>query len=298
MELVSKLVMQVFIYILLGFIMSRLVSKNLEKFVDIFINFAIYFLIPFFILSTIWAAPLSVLEATKIISVAFFVFVAGILMAQVWAYSRKIPFSKHCLSIIFMNSAYLAIPINTMLWGKQGAVYTIIFSAVISVFNYTAGVWWISKNKSIVEVLKLPFIYAVVAGIGLNILAIPIPEVILKSGNYVSYFTLPLMLALVGYSLKAIKPEVLLDAFFAGVLLRMLGGVLAGTFFVFVFDVTSPTMAGVCLMTASMPPAANNYILAQRYKAEVEFTSASIFLGTVFVLLTVPAISYFLAMFY
>ncbi|MBN1621577.1 MAG: AEC family transporter [Endomicrobiales bacterium] len=296
-SLLLRLIFNILLFISLGIALRFIAKDKWKKAIEVFIGVSVYFLIPLFILSSIWKGPLNLFETTEISVLAIFVLAGGLLSAWVWTYFSHNIFANRFLPVAVMNSAYLGIPINTYLWGSEGTLYTIIYSVTISIFHFTVGIWLISKKKSIAEIFKLPFMYAVVAGIVLNVLSIPVPSLISKSGNILSAITLPVMLVFTGYSLGRIKIHIIKNAFL-GILLRMGGGFAFALAVITAMKITDRAIIGVSLITSSMPSAVNNYILAEKFDADPEFASASIFLGTLLLVVTIPLIVNFVLTYY
>ena len=292
-NLLFTLISRVFVFVIVGAAVKKLLGKSGERTTRVFIWVALYVLIPFFVFLSMWANPVSVFDAWKVILAAVFVLAAGAALALVWAYVRHIPFSRNCLPIIFMNSAYLAIPVNTLLLGSEGTTYALIYNVVVTVFHFTLGVWWVNTGGSIAEIMGLPVIYAIVAGAGLNFLAVTPPKILLSANTLLTSVTLPIMLVFLGYRMAGIRPGGYGKAF-AGVCLRMGGGLLAGWGAVHLFNISGPA-ASVCIISSSMPAAVNSYILSERFNGDAEFAAAVVFLGTIFSLVTLPLISYCLA---
>jgi len=191
-----------------------------------------------------------------------------------------------------MNSAYLAIPVNTYLWGTTGTNYSVMYNLVVTLVNFTIGVWWVSPRRSLKTILEIPVVYAVLAGVILNWLAVKPVPLVLRSESIVSDITLPLMLIFVGYRLDSAR-TVAFGKVAAGVLLRMAGGLAAGSAAVLVLHLTGPA-AGVCLLTSSMPAAVLSYVLAERFNADAGFAAATVFAGTCVAFASIPLISYFI----
>ncbi|MHB9154462.1 MAG: AEC family transporter, partial [Endomicrobiales bacterium] len=232
LSLLASLVVRVFSFILLGALLQRSLRERGERAAAAVIRFALYVLIPLYMLLSMWSSPLSPERSWRIAAAALLVTAAGAFLAFAWSRARRIPFGVQCLPIIFMNSAYLAIPVNTLLWGAAGTTCTIIYNAVITVMTFTFGVWCVSKERPFAEIATLPVLYGTAAGILLNALSVPVPGAAAAAGRFVSLVTLPLMLVFVGYRLGKVTAAAFGPAL-GGALLRMGGGYLAGLLAVF-----------------------------------------------------------------
>ena len=290
-NLLWALVYKGFVFVLLGAIFKRFMGAGREDAIKVFIWITLYLFIPVYIFLTMWSNRLDFVHSWKTAVCAFAVVLCGAFFAWAWALEKKISFKAHCLPVIFMNSAYLAIPVNTLLWGAQGTAYAIIYNIVITVANFTLGVWWASKENALTEIAGLPVIYAAVAGAALNAFGSGIPAVLQKASGIISFVTLPLMLIFVGYRLGEIKTESAKLVFW-GVFLRMFGGFLAGITLVYLLGITGPA-AGVCIMTSSMPAAIYSYILTEKYEGNIPFAAATVFAGTICSFFTIAILGFF-----
>ncbi len=243
-NLLWTLIYKVFAFVVLGAALKRFTGERGEGTAKVFIWITLYLLIPAYIFLTMWYNPLSFAYSWKTAVCAFAVVLFGAFFMWVWAWKEKISFKEHCLPVIFMNSAYLAIPVNTLLWGAQGAAYAIIYNMVITVATFTLGIWWVSKKSALSEIAGLPVLYAAAAGAALNAIGTGFPHVLGTASKMISFVTLPVMLIFVGYRLGEIKAEGFKLVIW-GVSLRMLGGCLAGAGVAYILGITGP--AGRCM---------------------------------------------------
>lgn len=289
-DLLWNLTVKIFVFIFLGVIINRAAGSKWDKITNIFIWAALYLLIPIFTFMSMWSNPVSILRAGKVVAIAFIVLGTGIFFALLWSIFKKIPFRMQCLPIIFMNSAYLAIPINTFLWGAEGTTYSLIYNIVVTITNFTLGIWMVSAEKPLREIAGMPVVYTAIAGAVLNIASVKVPIVLIELNKIISTITLPVMLLFVGYRIGNIKAGIF-GSVFGGIFLRMAGGYISALTAVHLFRVTG-SAAGVCIITSSMPAAVYSYILTERFKGDTEFAAASVFTGTLLTFFTVPVFYY------
>lgn len=289
-NLLWALIYKVFIFIAAGAVLKKLSGSKGEGAAKVFVWAALYLLIPLYIFLTVWGTRLET-ASWKIAACALIVVLCGAGYARLWAAKTGISFRSHFLPVVFMNSAYLAIPVCTLIWGAQGAAYAIIYNVAVTVANFTLGVWWASKEKPIAEIAGLPVLYAVAAGALLNAFGAPFHGGLLKAGSIVSFVTLPVMLIFVGYRLGEINFKEA-GLVLAGVCLRIGGGFVAGLVAVGLLGIKGPA-AGVCVMVSSMPAAVYSYILTEKYQGNVPFAAASVFVGTLLSFFSIALIGYY-----
>ncbi|MBU2568012.1 MAG: AEC family transporter, partial [Elusimicrobia bacterium] len=279
--------LKIFIYILAGFILrsQKLLS---EKIIGAFIDVALYFFIPVFILTAAWGSPVDVQITMNIGIVATGVLLAGTGFAAAFSWYRlksagsikgsikdsikqnAVPgragyretFRKTCLPVIFMNSAYLSIPINSYYFGSEGLLYAVIYNVVITFFNSTLGIWLIG-GRGIGEIFRIPFLYASIAGLALNFANVPQPAFLITLNNFLKDTAMPAILLLVGYNINLNKALFLKDAAMAAGI-RIFGGFLSGYLITTLLGLKGAA-AGVAILASSMPSAINTYILSKKY---------------------------------
>lgn len=283
----------VFIYVAIGFVASRIIGQRGEKAARWFINFALYALIPFYVFASMWTSPVSLFSAGNVVLTAAGVMAAGGLFTWVWTKRTGTPFRQRCMPVMFMNSAYLAIPVNTLLWGAAGTAYAIIYNMAVTIAHFTVGIYLVAHKEPLAEMFRVPIIYAVVAGMALNAFSVHPPASVSVLLSASSRAALAVMLIFVGYRLCLADSASMKDAAI-GVALRMAGGAIVAAILVKLIGLSGPA-AGVCVMTSAMPAAVNSYILAEQYDSDPSFAASAVFLGTVLSLAAIPPIAYIIA---
>ena len=289
--LVSSLLSNVFIFIIVGILTGIVIRKEGEKYARMAIWFILYVLIPLFIFDTIWTNSISFANTWKTVATAFFVIFGGALLVFIWSKFKNIPFKKYALSVSFMNSAFLAIPISALLWGNTGAQYAIIYNVVPTVCIFTIGVFWASGKSSLEEIFKLPEIYAIIFGFVFYFLKIHPPEILAQGLGQLSHFTLSAVLIFVGYRIAKIRVSIVKDAVI-GVVIRIFGGWLLALAAVNILSIPYPER-GICIMSSAMPTAIMAYVISEEFNADADFAAAAIILGSILSFFTIPLIGYF-----
>jgi malate permease and related proteins len=289
MQTVTIIFYRIFVFILLGYVLGRFLRINLQRQVQGLVNIGIYILFPFFLLVTMWSESLAAAHLSQIWLLAAGVIIGGAALAWLFARIYAVSYRDHSLPIIFFNSAYLGIPVNTYLLGPAATKYAIIFDLVPTVCMFTLGVALVARGHKLKEMLKIPVVYAALIGMLLSAGGVPVPGPLLKMTGFIKAVAIPLILIVVGYELKPFK-RVLLNRVLVASLLRMAGGILIAFFLVHWLRLEG-VPAIVCLISASMPSAVNSYVLAKKYQANAEFASAVVAMSTLISIPTIMIIS-------
>lgn len=138
--------------------------------------------------------------------------------------------------------------------------------------RYGAG-GTLSISASLVKILRTPMFIGVMAALLMNIAGWVIPSWLESILAPLGATTVPLVLIALGMSFSFAK---LRDSVVYGtVMIRMLGGLLVGSFFVFVFGLEGVT-AVVVIASASAPLGFNAVTLASIARLDIEHATASL----------------------
>ena len=80
---------------------------------------------------------------------------------------------------IFSNAAYMGFPLISALFGSEGLLYASAYVTVFNILLWTLGYGLVSGGSSVKEVarslVRTPVLYAIVVGLGIYLLQIPLP---------------------------------------------------------------------------------------------------------------------------
>jgi len=286
MKTLVNLLLKVLPFIMVGYVLSKFRFKKSELYISRFINFALYFLVPVFVFITMWTAPLyeNIRDSQYIVIVSVAVVFFGAAFARIYSKIFCVNFRDIALPIVFMNSAYLAIPVNTVLCGETGTFLSVVYNIVITLLYFSAGI--IVVSGSVREIFRLPILYCALFGAVLNISGIHASPGLRSFSGILSGITLPVMLCLVGYQIKPVSVTVFRKVVLAS-LVRMAGGLFVALAICEIFGIIGAART-VCLVTSSMPSAINAYILSKKYNADFSFASSMITVGLILTLVIIP----------
>lgn len=291
-EVVFKLVSKVFVFVVIGYFIGKVRARFVKPLIAVVIESSLYLLIPFFFFLSMWESSADLLVTKKVALIAAAVIIACGIMAYLFSIVYRIEFRQICLPIMFMNAIYLPVPINTLFFGRDGMTYSVIYSLIAGLLNFTLGIYLVSRKEHFLEIIKMPMIYAALAGIVLNQAGVAIPQAFLYVSRGIKVVALPAMVALVGYQMNFIgrRHFKLVNI---GVILRVAGGFLVALSLVKLLDFSGPG-ASVVLVSSAMPSAVLTYIFAKKYKADADFAAGMILVGTLVSIVTIPLIISFL----
>lgn len=202
------------------------------------------------------------------------------------------------------NTGYFGLPVALLLFDEQTVGIFMLINVGLSLYDYTIGAYVIALGRftyrdALIQVSKLPIIYAFVLGIITNELGFNMPcEFNVLADNMLgTYIVMGLMI--VGLGLSSIRSfginlaflGVLLSARFIATPMLIMILILIDQKYLYLFD--QPTHLALMLY-AFMPPAANTVVFASLYECHPEETSTAILVGTLIAMFYIPlAISLF-----
>jgi predicted permease len=197
------------------------------------------------------------------------------------------------LPAVFWNAGNMGLACARLAFGPEGLEAGAIVFVTMAVLSSTFGIWIAKGSNGVVEVLRLPLVYASVGGIGLALSDVELPRLVMEPIEMLAAMAIPLMLLNLGMQLRTLRiGELHHSVVVVGI--RMGGGFALGWIFVTLFAVEGVDRQ-VLMLNAVMPAAVINAVMAQRYGTDPSLVASTIVLGTLLSLVTIPAILLFVA---
>lgn len=205
------------------------------------------------------------------------------LMGQALKLERKMLVAV-MLTSIFMNSGNFGMSFNLFAFGQEGLAQAGIFFVSMAIASYTVGIFIASMGKAsprqaLVNLLKVPAIYAVLLAIVFLRGGWQLPLPIERTTQLLGNAAIPAMLVLLGMQLSAIRWDGQIRPLLLANGLRLIISPLVALGLVLVLG-----MAGMArqvgVLEASMPSAVLTIVLATEYDVEPTFVSAAVFTST------------------
>lgn len=279
----------VFAIIAIGYGFAHLKKIDLGPVVDLLL----YITIPALVISSLSKKTINPeLLLTVAISATAVVLATGLIaFIYLWAIGRR-EFRGFYLPTIFMNTGNMGLPLALLAFGQSGLTVAILYYVTVSILVYTLGIYIGRGRGGFHEILKLPLIYATVAGIILNAGHVAIPTPIFTVFDMLGAATIPLMQLSLGYRLYSTSLSRPLMALSSSVI-RIGGGFLAALIITRLFNIGGLT-GKVIILSSCMPSAVITFIISRRYNLNTDFVSSAVALSTLLSLLTVPALLFWL----
>lgn len=212
---------------------------------------------------------------------------------------RRMPIFR--FACVFSNAAYMGFPLISALFGSEGLLYASAYVTVFNILLWTMGYGMVSGSSSPKEVarslLHTPVLYAMVVGLAIYLLQIPVPNLIAQPIDLLSGMNTPLSMLITGMLIAAgnLKSIVCDQHIWKLAALRMvlIPAVCVAVFALLGFHGMS---AQVVLLLECCPAAAITSVFAVQFGHEERFAAGSVVLTTLLSIVTLPLCALILTM--
>ena len=212
---------------------------------------------------------------------------------------RRMPIFR--FACVFSNAAYMGFPLISALFGSEGLLYASAYVTVFNILLWTMGYGMVSGSSNPKEVarslLHTPVLYAMVVGLAVYLLQIPVPNLNAQPIDLLSGMNTPLSMLITGMLIAAgdLKSIVYDRHIWKLAALRMvlIPAVCVAVFALLGFHGMS---AQVVLLLECCPAAAITSVFAVQFGHEERFAAGSVVLTTLLSIVTLPLCALILTM--
>jgi predicted permease len=300
MEIFISLVINLLpLYVLIGagFIVGRYVGLDSRTMA----NLVLYLCIP--VVAFGFVADLELKPAYALLPVITFLiqFVIGYVMFRV----GKSVYGDARANLLAMctamgNSGYFGLPLVLLLFEDRWVGVYMFMLLGFLLYEATVGYYIAARGKftareSLLKVLKFPSVYAISAGLLINFMDIPLPDLFKTYWTYCKGAYVILGMLIIGVALSKLQRLVLAPRFLSMVMLGKFiiwplmayGFILADRAYLHMFE--EPVLM-LIMVVSLVPPAANIAAFSAQFDIVPEKAATTIMLTTVFALFYIPAI--------
>jgi len=282
-------VFPVFALVLIGWVYARIRPEVSTKSLN---DLALYIGLPTIIIKNLVDVEIGDIQITALVVAAVFGALLPAVIGYVWLKLWNIKHTGLVLPIAFINAVSLPLPIIQLSWGAAGVAVATIYFTVSNILMIIFGIVIISQNNKVKEVLKFPYIYALIIAVILNIGKIPIPKAIDSFLTLSAGMAYPLMLIVLGIilakSFSGMKFNRIKLAITAG-MIRIAVGVISALIIVFLLGVEGLNRQ-VILFYGVMPGAITTTLFAEKYNRDSEVVAQTVFFGTLMSMAMIPLV--------
>jgi hypothetical protein len=190
--------------------------------------------------------------------------------------------------MMFNNSGNMGIPLLVLAFGEAALPAAIVLFIVEMLLHFSVGLYMLDPHTSILQRLRLPIVFASIAGLALNLGGVALPGWLLQTLNMLGEICIPLMLFTLGVRM--------LDIDFSDWKLGILGaiacpvsGLLLAWPMILILDLPSLQVAALWVF-AALPPAVLNYMVAEQYQQEPHKVASLVLLSNLGSLIVMPIV--------
>ncbi|MBI4790707.1 MAG: AEC family transporter [Chloroflexi bacterium] len=256
----------------------------------------LYFFSPALVFSSAYRTQLS----GEYVSIAVFAVVITALMGlvtlalvNIMRFDR-LTASGFALGVLFVNAGNYGLPLILFAYGQEGLARAALYFTMSAILTQTLAIFIAARGRAsvrdaLLNVVKMPLVYAVSLGLGFNLAGFTVPEPIMKSVDLASGAAVPVMLVILGIELARARIEndravVMLATFAKLVLTALVAFPLAA-----VMQLQGVARA-VSIIEASMPTAVMASIVAVEFDARPKLVTSIVFASTVFSVITLTVL--------
>jgi predicted permease len=277
---------------LVGFILAKKIGLEARP----LSRTMLYFFTPALVFSSTYRANLN----SEYISIGVFALVITLFMLVVaWGIAQAMRYDRltqsgFMLGVLFVNAGNYGLPLILFAFGQEGLARAAFYFTMSAIFTQTLGIFVAARGRAsareaLLNVFKMPIVYAAVLALIFNLAHIGVPEFLMKSIDLAKDAAVPVMLVILGIELARVTVEndrsvVALATITKLMLVPVFAFPLAA-----LMGMTGVTRA-VCIVESSMPTAVMASIVAVEFDARPKLVTSIIFATTLASIVTLTVL--------
>ncbi len=190
--------------------------------------------------------------------------------------------------MMFNNTGNMGIPLLVLAFGEKALPAAIVLFIVEMLLHFSVGLYMLNPRIPLWRVLCMPIVFASLAGLGVNLSGIPLPDWLLEAMNMLGGVAIPLMLFALGVRMLDIDFSDWKIGVVGAVACPVSGLILAWPL-IALFDLQGIQAASLWIF-AALPPAVLNYLLAEQYRQEPHRVASLVLIGNLGSLIVMPVV--------
>ncbi|GGX99021.1 transporter [Litchfieldella qijiaojingensis] len=225
--------------------------------------------------------------ATLALGAAVVVLGSGVVLWPVTRWLRLDP-KTFLPPMMFNNSGNMGIPLLVLAFGEAALPAAVVVFIVEMLLHFSVGLYLLSPHTPMWRLLRMPIVLASIAGLGVNLGGVSLPEWFLEALDMLGGVCIPLMLFALGVRMLDIdfsdwKTGVL------GAVLCPLSGLILAAPLIWWLDIQGLQAAALWVF-AALPPAVLNYLVAEQYRQEPHKVASLVLIGNLGSLVVMPLV--------
>ncbi|MFM9271905.1 AEC family transporter [Halomonas elongata] len=188
--------------------------------------------------------------------------------------------------MMFNNAGNMGLPLIVLAFGEQALPAAVVVFIVEMLLHFSVGLWMLSPRTPLWRLLRMPIVLASLAGLGVNLSGMALPDWLLEALNMLGGVSIPLMLFALGVRMLDIDFGHWRMGLLGAVLCPLSGLVIAAPM-VALLDLSGITAAALWVF-AALPPAVLNYLVAEQYRQQPHLVASLVLIGNLGSLVVMP----------
>lgn len=279
-------ILSIYVFIVMGYLAKMSFKEKIDDKTITLIN--VYFLQVFL---TFWGLLLRPIDVTLLYAPSIYLVIVtmAVLISAFIAkllFENKKEYSIATVAAIIGNTGNLGIPINIAIFGEESIPYTTIINLVNVFVVYTIGVYYYSRGTydaktSLLNIVKLPILWAAILAIIISINEVPIHSSIMNMLMMGAYASMTMQLFLFGIYLYGTKIKEISKKLILWVMAFKFIILPVTAFIILVNIKLDPMIKGILFIELLMPLAVANVNLASLYECKPKLTTALVFISSI-----------------
>lgn len=278
-----NIVLPVFIIIGAGFVAARRLTIDAQTLSRV----SLFVLGPALVFSKLVETTVT---GTDFVQIVVFTVVGTLfVLALSWVVSRLLRLNRSTesafvLSCSFVNSGNYGLPLVLFAFGQAGLERALIYFVTGAFMMNTVAVFVASRGQakattSLLNIFRVPMIYAIMIAFAIRAAHLEIPEFISQPLEMTGNAAIPIMLLLVGIQLAGVSFGKQARLICMATLVRLVGGAVVGIALATVMGLAGVTRQA-CIIEHSTPTGVMTGILAMEFGTEPKLVTGVIFAST------------------
>ncbi len=285
-------VLGIYVFIAIGYLAKRTFKEQIDERTITLLS--VYFLQIFL---TLWGLLKHPIDSSLLLAPSLYFLIVIITLVLTFFMVKKLFINPKERSIAMVaaligNTGNLGIPLSIAIFGEQSIPYTTIINLVNVFIVYTLGVYAYSRGsfnvkESLMNIVKLPILWAALLAIILNLAGYHPSQTIEKTLMMGAYASMTIQLLLFGiylYDVKLQEMNRVLLAWVSGVKFLLLPLITFGVLSLVEMD---STLKGILFLELMMPLAVANVNLASLYECRPRDVTALVLITSILFLVLI-----------
>ena len=262
----------------------------------------LYILSPCLVIDGIINANLPTNVSVKIVTTSITCSLVMLVLGLIIANLSKMPKdtkSSFVLASTFPNAGNMGIPISFLAFGEEGLSVALIIFVAQGIISWPLGTLIVARGQAIgwkeplIQVLKLPTLYAVPIALFIRFINFSIPSNLYRPIDMMADAAIPCMLLLLGYQLSNGLKEVNLKDLLLLNATRLIFSIPVVLLITIAFNVTGIAQNTLIVM-AAMPTAVFTVLLATEFGTKGQYVANSVITSTLLSMISLTILIYYL----